>query len=552
MENLWVTYVDRSYQQIKDRVLTVLQSKVPEMTDHSETNIFVKMLSVWSGIAEMLGYYTDNMAREAYLNTCRLYKSAVKIAEMFDYSVKPSAPSYVDITFTLDTVSTHLTTIPQNTEVKGTDYNFSFFTTEILEIQAGQLEGVVGAVQSELIQNVNIGLSDGSINQKFILPDESTAYNTVSVIIGLDLWENKQTLAYSLETDNHFITSVNENKQPYIKFGDGIKGAIPLNGEGIIIDYRITKGIEGNTAIANTLTTIESVLTLPPDVTEITCNNVNKAAGGTGVETLEELKSRIPKSLRTLNRAVTDLDFKDIAELSVGVLKAAIYFECGHPVNVFVVPIGGGIAPQSLLDEVDTWFLDKKIINIETKAETAGTMLIDITIDVTALATYQNSVVQTSVTDAITNLYSWGSKEIKDTLYLSNIYQTIENTDGVKNSHINNIIIHPFARAIGGSLAELDWDCVITEEAVNQSYIIEFTSATQFGVFRNNAFVGTYTVGNQVILDDVIFTINSNYAAEDKWQFYSYESIVKNGILNMQEFSAPISGNIVVQVTGGV
>jgi len=52
----WVKYIDRSYQQIKQNTITNMQAKVPEITDHTEGNIFVKMISIWSGISEMLGY----------------------------------------------------------------------------------------------------------------------------------------------------------------------------------------------------------------------------------------------------------------------------------------------------------------------------------------------------------------------------------------------------------------------------------------------------------------------------------------------------------------
>ena len=551
LENLWVTYVDRSYQQIKDRVLTVLQAKVPEMTDHSETNIFVKMLSIWSGIAEMLGYYTDNMAREAYIGTCRLWESGVKIADMFDYPVRSKLPAYVDITFELPNPSAQDVTVPQNTRITGEDYDFSFYTVENLIIQAGQTSGVVGAVQSELVQNVNLGISDGSINQRHILPELGVAFGSVSVTVDADLWENKSSLAYSKPEDLQFIASMNTDRQVYVKFGDDIKGKIPPNGSDIFVDYRLTKGEAGNTVVAGALVNIEDNISLPPDVSEITCFNVKSAAGGSDIESLEELKSRIPKSLRTLMRAVTRQDFQDIAELAPGVLKAGIYFQCGSPVNVFVQPVGGGTAPQSLLDEVDEWFDDKRIININTKAESAGIFLLDITVNAVALPGYQNANVQNDIITAIQELYTWGSKEISDTLYLSNIYQVIENTEGVKNSHIPTIVLRPFARPVVGG-AELDWDCVVKDDAGNFDYTLEFTTASQFIVFKNNVFVGTYDVGNQIETPDLIFTVNSNFSIGDTWQFYAYESFVKTGILDMREYSAPIAGSLSIQVTGGI
>ncbi len=37
LQNPWVGYFDRTYEQIRDAVLTLFQSQVPEITDHTET-----------------------------------------------------------------------------------------------------------------------------------------------------------------------------------------------------------------------------------------------------------------------------------------------------------------------------------------------------------------------------------------------------------------------------------------------------------------------------------------------------------------------------------
>lgn len=80
MQNNWISYFDRTYQQIKLAILTRVATLVPEMTDLNESNIFIKMSSIWAGLIEMLGYYVDNAARECHLQACRLYQSGIRIA----------------------------------------------------------------------------------------------------------------------------------------------------------------------------------------------------------------------------------------------------------------------------------------------------------------------------------------------------------------------------------------------------------------------------------------------------------------------------------------
>lgn len=69
LENPWIGYTDRTFQQIKDNVLTKFQNLVPEITDHTESNTWVKGISIWAGVTEMLGYYIDNRAR-GFFNYC--------------------------------------------------------------------------------------------------------------------------------------------------------------------------------------------------------------------------------------------------------------------------------------------------------------------------------------------------------------------------------------------------------------------------------------------------------------------------------------------------
>ena len=84
LKNQWVGYISRSYLQIKNSVLQRLSEIVPEVTDHSESNILVIIIGIFSGIAEMLNYYIDNMARESFITTARRYSSVVKHTRLIE------------------------------------------------------------------------------------------------------------------------------------------------------------------------------------------------------------------------------------------------------------------------------------------------------------------------------------------------------------------------------------------------------------------------------------------------------------------------------------
>ena len=62
LKNPWIGYIERSYEQAKKAIFDKMPYRIPEITDHTENDIFVKMISIWCGILEQLNYYIDSRA----------------------------------------------------------------------------------------------------------------------------------------------------------------------------------------------------------------------------------------------------------------------------------------------------------------------------------------------------------------------------------------------------------------------------------------------------------------------------------------------------------
>lgn len=546
----WLKYVDRSYQQIKDSVLTRLQSLVPEITDHTESNPFVQLVSIWSGLIEMLGYYLDNQARETSILSCRLWSSAVKIANLHDYRIRSSSPATVEILFLLNTVTPTTINIPAGTKLS-TANGIEFITTEAGKVLAGKDRTYLSATQMKYLTTpLLLGGASGLGNEEFELPItvQNVAHNTVDVRVNGLAWNRVETLAYSLRTGTDYVQDVNASRKVVVRFGDGIYGAKLQLLDELEATYAITEGANGNVG-ANSITTLVSSLTLPVGIT-VSVTNPNRASGGYGMETLEDLRGRVPKAIRTLFRCVSKQDYVDVTEIHPSIAKASIEFTCGKSVSIFVVPVGGGIAANSLLNSVVNWLENKRMVTTKVNVLAAGEVRLTLAIDLTVKSQYQNTTIANEVKQRLLDFLSYRSQNIGGSLQLSDLYEVIETTVGVMNSTIVSLVPKPYARPLSGTANPLVWtNTVLTSTSVNYWKVI-ITSPIQFQVLKNNNFQGTFVIGSLVTFSELSFTVTGSYLVGDQWEFYTYPT---GGTFSLQEQSMIVSlpTDISINAIGG-
>ena len=440
----------------------------------------------------------------------------------------------VGITFYLNQAHSADMTIPAFTQVKTAD-NIAFYTTADLVIPIGQTRGTVMARNAVAITYQQINSSTGQPNQQFEIA-VATAYNSASVRVGGINYTSKETFAYSLSTDRHFIETVNENGVPIIRFGDGFMGIIPGNGATIEVAYEFTNGSTGNVS-SGLINTIVSTLTLPSGIT-VTCNNLIGATGGTSIETLDELKRRIPLSNKVKMRAVTAQDYIDLAQTYPSVSKAGVQTNCGSAIQLYIVPSGGGVASTQLLNDVSNYFDDKKILGRQLDVLPAGEVKTKYTITVKSRADYAPTAVYDAVKANIIAFQSYQNQEISGRVELSDIYQIIEDTEGVISSKIEVMTTIPFARP-QGTWQTLDWSVTtLAASSATVKWRLEFVTVSTYQLFRNDSYVGTYAVGVQVTKVEVQFTVNANYAIGDKFSFVTYPYF---GTIQLDEPSVPVA-----------
>ena len=512
--NKWLNPYQRSYQQIKAKLVESLMGlKDPQgqklITDYSEGNILIIILSLFAAIAEVLHYYVDNMARETFLFTARRYDSVVKHGALVDYHARAAIAATVDVilsrSITGNSIGAKLT-IPQGTSFTDSSGN-SWLSARDVTWYSNVTTCKIPIIQHEkyttsALNNMVIPTGDRVIINLGTLPNgKYYEQGSMSLQIGGETWVLVDTFAKSKPTDKHFMVSVDEALNPYIMFGDGTFGKKPAAGAKVTnVVFYLTHGTQGNVK-SNTITSVPSVIS--SSITDATVSNAYDAGGGSNYENFTMLKEHIPLSVKTLGVAITKEDFESLAMLVDGVNKAKADYECGRKLTVYISPDGGAVASSELINRVYNLLSQRAPMTTWLKVKTAGKVQIILEMEVTGKKSYKTPEIQTQILTALYNAYSPEQAQIGGSVRISDIYALIDNLSTVDYLHLTKFYIKPWPITIYGNKELNLGQFKLNKSTGSMTYYITFNSSTTFTVRSvSNGYMATGTVGNSIQVID--------------------------------------------------
>lgn len=512
--NKWLNPYQRSYQQIKAKLVESLMGlKDPQgqklITDYSEGNILIIILSLFAAIAEVLHYYVDNMARETFLSTARRYDSVVKHGALVDYHARAAIAATVDVilsrSITGNSIGAKLT-IPQGTLFTDSSGN-SWLSARDVIWYSNVTTCKVPIIQHErytvsALNNMVIPTGDRVILNLGTLPNgKYYEQGSMSLQIGGETWVLVDTFAKSKPTDKHFMVSVDEALNPYIMFGDGTFGKKPAAGAKITnVVFYLTNGTQGNVK-SNTITSVPSVIS--SSITDATVSNAYDAGGGSNYENFIMLKEHIPLSVKTLGVAITKEDFESLAMLVDGVNKAKADYECGRKLTIYISPDGGAVASSELINRVYNLLSQRAPMTTWLKVKSAGKVQIILEMDVTGKKSYKTAEIQTQILTALYNAYSPEQAQIGGSVRVSDIYALIDNLSTVDYLHLTKFYIKPWPTTIYGNKELNLGQFKLNKAKGSMTYYITFNSSTTFTVRSvSNGYVTTGSVGSSIQIID--------------------------------------------------
>ena len=146
--------------------------------------------------------------------------------------------------------------------------------------------------------------------------DELLPQITLGIAGQPDRWQPQRDLLASHADSKDFVVEVENDGSAFLRFGDGVFGALPDPGTVFQARYRVMNGIAGNIGQDSLfhLATDDATFTDPSNPVVISLTNPLAGTGGLDPQPLEEVRQQAPYAFRVQQRAVTEEDYADIAQ----------------------------------------------------------------------------------------------------------------------------------------------------------------------------------------------------------------------------------------------
>lgn len=557
--NPWTNPFQRSYQDIRASLIEKLKTRVPEINDYSESNIFVLIISLWSAIAETIHYYIDNMTREAFLPTARRYSSLYKHAKLVDYHIKAAHPASVDLVLYLEgnqALASEIL-IPVNT-VFVDNRGIPWLTTKATRWPKGTFSVKVSVVEKQLaspslITFGTIPSSQVSLELSNIPAGKQYVEGSMILNINNEPWTLVDTFAYSNAYDKVYKVEINDSNKPTLVFGNGKFGTLPPVGGIVTGNYYLTQGSNSNLD-PGAFTTVPATIL---DLIACKLNNDLRASGGSDYEDFETLKEHIPLSIKTLGVAITKEDFEALTRQIPGVDKAYINYICGRFVEIYITPTGGGEASAELLTEVNSLLSKSKVITTTITVKSTREVQIYIDATITGRKSFKSTDIHNQVVRALVNTYNYNTSDINRPVRFSDLYAKMDSQPLVDYLSINTLYLIPNIEKSGNNPAQLP--LIFTQYSqlsfqtanIAVCYLEVLTSSTYRVTYKNDIFEGTFGISKSIICNDfnIEFIVGETGETYNIGDTYSFSVQGMNKDLVPTNYTIPVFDSKNIKLT---
>jgi hypothetical protein len=474
-------YTSRDYTSIQKDLLDRATRVLPDWTSRDASDFGMVFVDLWAYMGDILHYYVDRAAGEANLTTATQRESVLAIAALMDYIPSSRTPARGEVTLNIansvgtDTVPvlipkyTRLVATPRNSSATPVVFTLDTPIAITSTLSGSYFDAISGTnftayprtTSPSIVVQVTEGeryeeyfTATGQLSQQIQLGNSGVVRSSVTVNVAEG--QNGAYVEYAfvdriLETISSqkvFYLDTTSTDRSVVVFGNGVNGAIPTPNAEIVVNYRRSRGAAGNLP-AYSINGFEGTLPTGSSLTGVVVvGNVSPLIGGSDSESMSSMKTNIPLSFRTQDRAVSLQDYADLALRVPGISKASATVS-GSTVTLRVVSnetdyLSRTIAQNTIVADTS---IEETVSNyLETRSVAGITVDVDSSVSLDrvrvklalrVLDGYVRQAVESDVVDAIRSLFVFDNLEFSGSVSLGTLYRTIMNTRGVDYATIS-------------------------------------------------------------------------------------------------------------------
>lgn len=323
----FTNYTNLDFDQIKSSIKNYLRSN-SNFTDFDfEGSNFSVLIDILAYNTYINAFNSNLSINEVFLDSATLRENVVSLARNIGYVPRSRKCSTAVVSFDIETANnTPTLSLQPELVCVGSVDNSSYIFSIPEEITRTVSGGKASFEDITIYQGRFLTASfvfDGSLNQRFIIPNPYVDTDTIRVYIKKS-GETGTGKKYSLvdniislnsESEIFLIQEVKDEKYELL-FGDGVFGKKLENGDVITVHYIITDGRDGNGAsefsFAGTVKNSSDTLIAPSNTVSITTNQLSK--NGSNIESIDSIRYFAPRLYSSQYRAVTAGDYESIVK----------------------------------------------------------------------------------------------------------------------------------------------------------------------------------------------------------------------------------------------
>lgn len=435
-----IVYTTREFEEIRQELINFAQAQFPgdsAWNDFLESNSGVVILEMFAFVGDILNFYQDRQANEAFIDRVQTIKNMISLCKLIGYRLKTSTAATAVETLTFP-ASPNTIVIPVGLQFQspssGQIYQVVDDTlngrpapqnltpgTTSTTVTIKNIQTRTETFVSPGIPKLALKLQSTPFIDEAVVNEDFTVTALTKVYVDSTLWQQVDNFLDSTITSQQYIVSVDENGFASVIFGDGNNGAIPIESSNIVVSYFTGGGSIGN-ANDDTITSIVTFIQdLAGNIIDAVATNTDAATGGTDQEDIEHARFAAPASLKVKFRTVAREDFIINSELVPGVARAQVLTVNEFPSMqqntawVYIAPTItdstpiGTTAPTSLLDAVKTQLTVTYPTTITLNVDVFSAVYVPV--DVAATVYLESSVnwydMNVAITEALANYFDF-------------------------------------------------------------------------------------------------------------------------------------------------